>query len=144
MGFFNRKEKNNRGYGEIYDTAKMSIDTTATVFWTALGKNPNTSIIYHVKNKAVLDRFLNNPMIGGGGLNINVINLENISGNPFKNGINIFDTSMLHILIKEGKFSYLKNTTLYSDDFNIAKEATGWNLNDEIDIENYRVHNSKE
>ena len=142
MGFFNRKEKNNRGYGEIYDTAKMSVGTTSTVFTSVLAKNPNTLIIYHVRNKAVLDRFLNDPMVGG--LNINVINLENISGNPFKNGINIFDTSVLFELVKEGKFSYLRNNTLYSDDFNIAKEATGWNLSDEIDIENYRIDNSKE
>ncbi|UCD13663.1 MAG: hypothetical protein JSW60_08915 [Thermoplasmatales archaeon] len=143
MGFFKRKtKKNNIDKGEIYDTAHMSVDTTAIVFSTFLGKNPNSFIVYHVRSKAVLERFINEPILSG--ININVINLENISSNPFKNGINIFDTPVLFELVKKGKFSYLRKNILHSDDYHKAIEATGWNLCDELGSDHYGIHKSKE
>ncbi len=130
-----------RKKGVLDDTAHMSIGTTATMLGYLAKTCPEEIILYHAKDKTVLEKFVKiaSPL----GYKINEFTSENIS-TSFIKGINIFTTPILLEFIIKGKMEKLEKPFIFTDDFQAAKNATGWScIKDPLSIIN-GIHPDKQ
>jgi hypothetical protein len=135
---FGKKEK-----GAIQDTTHISIEETAITLRYLSENFPNDIILYHVRDKITVETFLDTPIMSGA--MINVITSDKVSkySFPFTGGINVFATPVLLELVAKGKLDELERPFLFTDDCQVAMEATGWPLAKQPLSSMYGIHDSK-